>query len=404
MEHFTVSHHHFKRLSYFEGNFSKGFKNLLVNRIITNIGTGFFAVFLPIFFYETLGKNLTYLGLYYFVSYLFSLFLIILLIPSLSRFGFKKALQISTLIGVFYYLAIFLLKEDNIWFILPVIIFLISFWRFLYWIPYNIDFSKFTNIKDRGKEVGLIEAVLSLIGIITPIIAGFIIIKFGFNFLFLIGCFIFFLSFFPLVKLPKTREKFTWSRKDMVKKVILKKNRKLALFFFLDGAESVLGIFVWPIFVYELLQGNYLEIGSIASLVVLFTMLLQLTAGKLVDKNKNKIIKIGGICYAMGWFLKVFATTSLHVFLFDVLHQFTKVFYRISLDTLVFETAFKQKHMIDEFNVFRDICLYLGRLSMVVLVIILSLFISSIAWIFVSGVFVVLFISVFHKKIQDVLI
>jgi hypothetical protein len=328
----------------------------------------------------------------------------IVLPNSLNKFGFKKALQFSTLIGVFYYLSIFLLKENNILLILPITMFLISFWRFLYWVPYNIDFAKFTNVKDRGKEIGFIEAMLSLIGIVTPIIAGFVIVQLGFNFLFLIGCLIFFLSFFPLIKLPKTREKFTWQRSDILKKVFLKKNRKLALFFFLDGAETVLGVFVWPIFVYELLEGNYLEIGAIASLVVLFTMVLQLTAGKLVDKNKGKVIKTGGICYAIGWFLKIFATTSLHIFLFDALHQFTKVFYRIPLDTLVFETAFKQKRLIDEFNIFRQICLFLGRLAMVGLVIFLSLFISSIGWIFILGVFVVLFISIFHKKIQNVLV
>ncbi len=404
MEHFTIPHRHFKKPHYFNGKLSKGFKSLLTNRIITNIGTGFFAIFLPIFLYEILDNNLTFLAFYYLISYTLSLFFAILLPHSLNKFGFKKALQFSTLIGVFYYLAIFLLKEDNFLFLLPLVIFLISFWRFLYWVPYNIDFSKFTNIKDRGKEIGFIEAMLSLIGIITPIIAGFIIINFGFNFLFLIGCLIFFFSFFPLIKLPKTREKFTWSRKEIIKKVFLKRNRKLVLFFFLDGAETVLGVFVWPVFVYELLQGNYLEIGFISSLVVLFTIVLQLTAGKLVDKNKNKVIKTGGLFYALGWFLKVFTLTSLHVFVFDAFHQFMKVFYRIPLDALVFETAFKQKHLIDEFNVFRQVCLFLGRLSMVILITILSLFISSINWIFILGVFSALFISVFYKKIEDSLI
>jgi YQGE family putative transporter len=404
MEHFTLAHHHFKKPHYFDGKLSKGFKNLLSSRIITNVGTGFFAVFFPIFLYETLGKNLTYLAIYYFISYALSLLFSILLPPSLNKFGFKKALQTSTLIGVFYYLGVFLLNKDNIWFILPIVIFLVSLWRFLYWVPYNIDFAKFTNPKDRGKEVGFIEAMLSLIGVITPIIAGFFIISFGFNILFLVGCLIFFLSFFPLIKLPKTREKFTWSRTETIKKVFLKKNRKLALFFFLDGAETVLGIFVWPIFIYELLNGNYLEIGTIASLVVLFTMLLQLSAGRLVDKNKGKIIKTGGLLYAIGWFLKIFAITSLHVFVFDAFHQFMKVFYRIPLDTMVFETAFKQKHLIDEFNVFRQICLFLGRLAMVASVIILSLFITSISWIFILGVFVALFISVFYKKIQNALV
>jgi len=404
MEHFNLSHYRFKKPHYFDGKLSKGFKNLLSSRIITNVGTGFFAVFFPIFLYEILGKNLTYLAIFYFVSYSLSLFFSVLLPPSLNKFGFKKALQTSTLIGVFYYLAIFLLNKENIWFVLPIVIFLGSFWRFLYWVPYNIDFAKFTNPRDRGKEVGFIEAMLSLIGVITPIIAGFFIVTFGFNGLFLIGCLIFFFSFLPLIKLPKTREKFTWSKIETIKKVFAKKNRKLALFFFLDGAENILVIFVWPIFIYELLNGNYLEIGAMSSLVVLFTMLLQLSAGRLVDKNKGKIIKTGGLLYAFGWFLKIFAITSLHVFVFDAFHQFMKVFYRIPLDTMVFETAFKQKHLIDEFNVFRQICLFLGRLAMVILIIILSLFIASANWIFILGVFVALFVSVFYKKIENALI
>lgn len=404
MEHFEITHHRLRKPHYFDGKLSKGFKYLLVNKIITNIAAGFFAVFLPIFLYEILDKNLTFLSLYYLATYTLSLLFIFFLARDLNRFGFKKALQISTLVGAIYYLSIFLLKEDNYLFIMPIMIFSIALWRFLYWVPYNIDFAKFTSKEDRGKGVGFVEATLSLVGIVTPIIAGWVVLKLGFNVLFLIGVVIFLVSYFPLIKLPKTREKFTWKNSQFFRKICEKKNRKLAWFFFLDGAEGVLAVFVWPIFIYELLEGNYLEIGAISSLVVLFTIFLQLLAGKITDKKRNKFIETGGFLYALGWFLKIFAITAFHVFIFDAFHRFMKVFYRIPLDTLVFETAFNQKHLIDEFNLFRQFYLGLGRIAMTILVLILSIFITSINWIFGLGVVTVLLISVFYKKIQNSLI
>jgi len=399
MDHFNS--HHVQRPHYFEGNVSGGFKRLLANRVITNIGTGLFSVFLPIFLYITLGKSLQYVALYYLSTYVFSLILVSTIPQSFNKFGFRKALQISTLIGALYYLAVFLLNADNFWFILPIMSFLLAFWRFLYWIPYNIDFAKFTSKKDRGKELGLMEAGISLVGIVTPLIAGLIISRFGFNPLFFIGIIIFILSLIPLIKIPATNESFSWDRKSFLKKAFDKKNRKLALFFTLDGAESRIAAFVWPIFVYELLQGNYLEIGIISTLVVTTTMILQLLAGKIVDKKEGKLIKAGGFFYATGWFLKIFAATAFHVFVFDAFHSFMKVFYRIPLDTLVFETAFNQKHLIDEFNVFRQFWLFVGSILMSLLVIVAASLTNSISLIFISGMIAVFFISIFYKKIQD---
>jgi len=402
MDHFELSQQHpLKKYHYFEKNLSRGFKCLIINRTITNIGTGLFSIFLPIFLYIILGKNIQYLAFYYLTCYLASLLIISTLHHSLNKIGFKRAIGLSTLVGAFYYLLIFLLKPDNFLIVMPMMVFSIAFWRFLYWIPYNIDFAKFTTKKDRGKGVGLIEAMLSFVGILTPILAGFIISRFNFNILFLAGIFIFLLSYLPLKNLPKTNERFSWNTSQFFKKIIAKKNRKLTLFFFLDGAEGILASFVWPVFIYELLQGNYLEIGIISSLVVAATAILQLITGKIVDKNKGRMIKTGGFLYALGWLLKVFALTAFHVFVFDAFHRFMKVFYRIPLDTLVFETAFKQKHFIDEFNIFRQFCLFLGGSAMAIVIIILSFFTTSINWIFLLGTAIVFFISLFYKKIQN---
>ncbi|MCK5080584.1 MAG: hypothetical protein KAQ63_00315, partial [Candidatus Moranbacteria bacterium] len=99
MNPFELPETHSKKSFYFEESLSEGFKCLLTNRIITNIGTGLFSIFLPIFLYITLGENIRHLAFYYLATYLSSLTLIATLPRSLNKFGFKKALQTSTLIG-----------------------------------------------------------------------------------------------------------------------------------------------------------------------------------------------------------------------------------------------------------------------------------------------------------------
>jgi len=59
-----------------------------------------------------------------------------------------------------------------------------------------------------------------------------------------------------------------------------------------DGSEVIVGLVIWPIFIWELLHGNYFEVGAISSLIVVATILLQLAVGKLIDKKDKKKLLI----------------------------------------------------------------------------------------------------------------
>ncbi|MFW5884877.1 MAG: MFS transporter [Patescibacteria group bacterium] len=384
---YYCNHHHLniRKPHYFKEKLSKGFLSLFYGKAITNVAVGLFSVFLPIFLYETFGESVRYVAFYYLAGFFLQLLLVFFLSPSLNKFGFRRAIRTSSFVGALFYTAVFLLNKDNIWIIAPIMVFLIAFWRFLYWIPYNIDFAKFTNKKDRGKEVGVVEAVLSFLSVVTPIAAGFIIANSGFNTLFIFGIVIFGASAIPYIFLPRTKEKFSWSKYKIIKKIFSKENRQAAWLFFLDGMESSLPIFIWPIFLYELLNGNYLEIGFLSTFVVAITIILQVFAGKLADHKKEKVLKTGSFFYALGWLLKIFAFTALHVFVIDAYHKFMRIFYRIPLDAFIFEKASQQHHLVDEFSVFRQICLVSGRAVMTSLVIVLSFFVS-LNWLFLLGV------------------
>jgi YQGE family putative transporter len=379
----------------------RGLKALFANYIIVDLAMGLFSVFLPIFLYEFFEKNLQAVFTYYLLGYILTLIVLIFGARKLNKFGFKKALKISTLFSILFYSGLFFLTQENLYYILPIIIAAISIKRLLYWVPYNIDFAKFADSQDRGKTMGLLEILLSITGVITPLVAGFIIAGFGFKYLFLIGIVIFVISYFPLIKLPKTNEKFSWSVRKTIKKIFAKENRTTALVFFAEGAESIVFAVVWPIFVFQILNGNYLQIGLISTVTVVIVIAAQFFVGKKADgtkKSKNKLVKYGGIFYSLAWLLKIFILTALHVFVIDIFHKLTQIFYKIPLNTLVFEKAAGQKHLIDEFIVFREICLNAGRLFMIILILIASFWIS-LNWLFFFGAIFALFEAFYHRNL-----
>ncbi len=95
----------------------------------------------------------------------------------------------------------------------------------------------------------------------------------------------------PLIYLPRTHERFSWGYFETWKKFFSRKRRRAVLAFAGNGAEDIIGVVVWPIFIFELLKGNFFEVGALTSLVVVVTIVMQLSAGKYVDKgNKNKMI------------------------------------------------------------------------------------------------------------------
>ncbi len=171
--------------------------------------------------------------------------------------------------------------------------------------------------------------------------------------------------------------------------------------FFADGAESVVGTVIWPIFIFQLLKGDYLEIGVISTFVVAATIVMQLIAGKYSDnkEKKEKIMGYGGIFYAIGWIFKIFIITALHVFVIDAFHKFTQVFYRIPMNAFVYEKAKDQKHLIDEFNIFRQISFSTGRAFMGIMILVFSFFIS-INWLFLFGALFSIFLTLAHTRLK----
>ncbi|MCF7835898.1 MAG: MFS transporter [Candidatus Marinimicrobia bacterium] len=349
--------------NYFDGKISHGFVSLYTGKTIVMIATGLLGLFLPIFIFNLLGQNFQYTILYFVAGY--SLYIISLFfgVRFLNKFGFRKALRLSVILGALYWVLFYLVDENNVKVVIPLILMTLAFYRLAYWVPYHVDFAKFTSKRNRGRQISALRVTRETIGVFIPLVGGFVISRFGFDALFVTAIILYLTSGIPYLTLPRTKEKFLWSYIETLKNFFAKKYRKEMVAFMADGAETSSVILIWPIFIFQLLNGDYLQIGLLSTLIIGVTVVFQLIMGKKIDKSarKEKILKYGSIFSSISWLIKIFIETALQIFVISAFHNLMKIFTRTPFDTLTYEISADRGHYVDEFTVLREMAINFGR-------------------------------------------
>lgn len=246
-------------MSYFNGKVSPNLTYLFISRTIVYISNGFFSIFLPIFLYITLDHSIVYTLLFY----LAGAFLYMVFLPyttqQIERFNLKRSLYFATLANICFLLTLSMIVPDNMWPLVVLAQLFATAFRLLYWLPYHTAFTKFSDQNNRMREVSVFMATMHITAAISPLIAGVILSITSYQILFLIGMIIYALSMIPLLTLSDVKETYSWSYKQTWGKFFAKKYRPAMIAYVADGAESSVGLVIWPIFIYNLLQGNYID-------------------------------------------------------------------------------------------------------------------------------------------------
>lgn len=388
-----------KNKKYFNGSVSRGFASLYIGKTTVMIASGLLGIFMPIFLYNLFGQNFQSMVLYYGSGYLLYGIFVALGAGFLNKFGFRRALRLSILFGALFYTIFYFMGANNYLYLVPLSILILTFYRLLYWIPYRVDFAKFTDKENRGKQLSAVRATRNIIGIFIPLIAGWIISRFGFDILFLAAIALYLVSYLPYLALPRTEEKFSWTYRETWQYFFSKRYRKTILAFMADGAETIVGFIVWPIFIYEILKGNYFQVGAVSTLIIAVTVIVQLYTGKYIDakKHRHKILRWGTLFYSLGWIVKIFIATSFQIFAAGTYHNLAKIFTRTPFDVLTYEMAADNGHYIDEFTVLHEMAVASGRILMVAAVLLISIF-FEIQWTFLLAAGAALLLNLLTRK------
>ena len=199
--------------------------------------------------------------------------------------------------------------------------------------------------------------------------------------------------------MPKTSNKYSWSFKQTWKEFFYHKNSKMALSFMAQGGENIIGLYLWPIFLYQLFDGDLLDVGAVSTLIVAGTVVLQLVIGKFIDKfgKSDGILRMGSALYSLGWIFKVFVITAFEVFIAGVYHSISKIFTSTPLQSINYDISSEQDEYIDEYNVIREMYVNAGRFTVALVVVALSL-IVSIKWLFIIGAILSLIFHLISEK------
>ncbi len=363
---------------------------LASNRLIAFAATSLLGMFLPIFWYEFFGMSITYVLFWYLADFIFKLPFFILAAKAFTKIGLRKSMIVGQLGLMVFYVTIYMLDVGtNINSLALIIIGLLGLAvvSTMYWSPFMIDFADFTTKGKRGRQVSIFNSAQKVIGVIGPLVAAFIIIRSGYDITFLIGLFLVAASIVPILFLPRHNVTYEFGYLESWKELFSKEYRSMTTAMAAYGAESVVGVVIWPIFLFTVFKGDYLEIGGFAAIIVIISIMLELFIGKETDRfSAKKMMKIGSGVYALGWVFKGLVQTIVGVFAASTFHSLGAIMLRTPMETLVYEQAADSGHYIDEYTVLREMALCLGRIVMMVFLIIITLYFSISASFFLAAI------------------
>lgn len=377
-----------------------GFLSLFISKhLIQGAASALLGIFVPIFLYTVSGENFAYVGgIYAVLSFLY----VILIAPGvkmMSRFGYRTSLVLGSCFSVLLYTVLYFMNESNVEILVWFLIFAVTVFRIFHWVPYHVDFATFTKSGERGRDVSLTFAVVAFLGIVGPLLAGYILAQSGYDALFGIAIILLILATISYSFVPNTHEVYEWSYWRTWKEFFSKRRRHVMFGMFANGLETAITLIAWPIFLYEVLDGNVFEIGFVSALVVGVTILVQLAIGRHIDKsekNKSKTLKIGSTLYALGWIVKIFVLSAVQIFFVGLYHNVVKIFTKTPFDTMLYDMTAEQGKYIDEFSVLREMATHSGRTVGLILMVVVTLFIS-IKWTFILGAFAALLLNMVYQ-------
>jgi len=367
-------------------NETSGFVELFISeQLLYGSAAALMGIFVPIFLYQVTGEKFHIVGLYYaFITLPY----VLLLVPGMylaNRIGFSHALIVGCLASIGQFGVLYVMDATNVWNLLPLLTLFIVLFRIFHWVPYHVDFALFTHQGERGRVVSMSSATIAFLGVVGPLLAGYIINVSGYQTLFAIVLVLLIAATISYAFIPETPTHFNWGYLETWRNLLSKRYVAVTVGEFANGAEGVISLVVWPIFLYQLLDGNVLEIGSLSTIIVALTIVIQLGLGRYLDKKKEGTITAlewGTKLNAVGWVAKIFVLSATHVFLVGLFHNVVRMFSRTPFSTLLYDMSAEQGKYVDEFTVLREIAHHSGRALSLLAVSLLSFYVP-LAWTFV---------------------
>jgi MFS family permease len=352
-------------------------RELYFSTIIVNFGLAMVMFWEPVYLYQ-IGYSLQKIVSFYLVTYVAYMIFMPLGAKFAKRYGYEASLAIGTSLYALFYISLYFVQFYPPFFYVAALI--LTLQKMFYWPAYHANFAKYIGKDEEGREISLMTVATSLVYIIGPALAGFIIVQFGYGVLFALVSIIFFASNIPILitKEVFTREHFSYFKSF---KTLFRKEHRQEFLAYLGFGEEFVVLVIWPVFISKII-GDVFDLGVVVALATLVTSMVTLYVGKLTDKNNKKnILSLSSAFYSLSWFIRTFVVNATGVFFLDTFSRLGKNTLSVPLTTITYDrakiiTADSHQHIMTRV-VFFEMSLVIGKLLAILLIYVALFFIPS---------------------------
>lgn len=342
---------------YFPHHLSREITEVYWQTFLSNLALALVFIFEPIYLYSS-GFSLIQILWFYVQVYVWYLLWISVGAKFASLFGYKHSIFVSNIFYVVYWVILFLVSTHHfLFFVAPLFFALQKSW---FWPAYDAEFGISSKQIQRGRETGVLYALIQSGFILGPFIGGFVSETLGFLVLFTFASALMLFSVYPLFKSPEIycRHSFRFA----TLRAVFKKY-KSNFFGYWGYAEDLMVMSLWPVYMFMVIP-DFLNIGLVTTIATVIGTMLMLYVGRLTDKkDKRKLILGSSIIYGATWLFRFLANNLVNVLTFDSLTKGAKGVTTIPMTALTYErVAEKDNDWAIAYSVFYEMSLSVGKI------------------------------------------
>lgn len=291
----------------------------------------------PIYLF-TLGYPLWQIMLYAAGVYGLYFFLIPLGGKFVKRKGFEHGIMLASLFQVVNLTSLILLPISPFFLIAATVA--LALQKTFFWPGYHADFAYFGQSGERGREIGTVVVIESIMSVAGPLVGGVIVSLFGFPALFGFICVVIMLSNAPFFLSRETFTPSTLSYCESYRYLVSKQQRRY-FWGYVGFGEELIIVTVWPIFLFVTF-GTTLSTGLAVAFSTIITILIVLYVGRFTDRRDRKFVERAGAAFiTLSWWMRLLARGAPSVIMLDVFSRISKQIFAIPMSAGLYEYAMR---------------------------------------------------------------
>lgn len=309
---------------------------LYASMMFRSLATSLVAIFIPIYLFQ-LGHEVWAILFFYAILFMSQLFFTPVAAVLIARYGPRHTMLLSYLVQSSSLIMLTQLSHHNI--PLEIIATTMGAQLALFFTAFNVNFSKIKHSSHGGKEVSWAYTMQKLGTVLGPVIGGAVAYFFGSEYIFYVALSLFVVASVPLML---SQEPTKLRQKLDISHLPFRSIKYDLISFGALSVEDTVSRTVWPLFVGVVVftENPYIQLGGVASLSVIVSLVVARMIGVLADKKKGRaLLRYSAVFNVLIHLYRPFANGFSSVLAVNAANEATTLGYELPYMKGVFDAA-----------------------------------------------------------------